>query len=531
MPGPSYQERLPARIGPYTVEDRLGEGGMGTVYLGADDSGRKVAIKVIRSEHAADPMYRARFEAEVAAAQRVRPFCTAPVLDADPHADPPYLVTEFVSGSSLKDAAPLHGADLEALAVGMASALTAIHDAGVVHRDLKPANVLLSPYGPRVIDFGIARGVESTRLTMTGGLVGTPAFMSPEQLNGKDVTAASDVFSWGATLAFAASGAPCFGGDTLPAIIHQIISGEPNLNGLDGTLRSVVEAALAKDAADRPTAQRLLERLVSSAGSQRDGNGQGNGHGNGNGAGPSTQPGRHRATDPGTGPGAGPGTSSFQAGAPLPPPALGSDESAALVERQYRLAAEAGDMAAMYNLGVLLNWRGQTAEAEYWYRRANGAQTYGGQGHAQQPPYGRQPYGGQTHAPQGYAQQAYNQPSYSQHSQHAQPVQRPHGAAYQPAHARPAGGYNQQPAADPYKPVRTNSSAVYALTFGIVGLVTCGLPSIPAIIAGHISWGQMKRNGEKGMGLAATGIALGYVMVALWLLILIGVLADDGSSN
>ncbi|MFB4316869.1 protein kinase [Actinomadura sp. 21ATH] len=523
MPGPSYQERLPARIGPYEVRDRLGEGGMGTVYLGADESGRKVAIKVIRSEHAADPMYRARFEAEVAAAQRVRPFCTAPVLDADPHADPPYLVTEFVAGSSLKDAAPLHGADLEALAVGMASALTAIHDAGVVHRDLKPANVLLSPYGPRVIDFGIARGVESTRLTMTGGLVGTPAFMSPEQLNGKDVTAASDVFSWGATLAFAASGTPCFGGDTLPAVIHQIMSGEPNLSGLDGTLLTVVKAALAKEAADRPTAQRLLERLVSSAGSQHDGNG----------AGPSTEPQRRRDTHPGTGP----GTASFQAGPPLPPPAMGSDESAALVERQYRLAAEAGDMAAMYNLGVLLNWRGQTAEAEYWYRRAAGAQTYGGHGHAQQPPYGRQPFGGQTPAPQGYAQQAYNPPSFAQHSQLSQHPQRPqqpqrsHGPAYQPAHARPAAAYDQRQAADPYKPVRTNSSAVYALTFGIVGLVTCGLPSIPAIIAGHISWGQMKRNGEKGMGLAATGIALGYVMVAFWLLILIGVLTDDGSSN
>ncbi|MFI0356739.1 protein kinase [Actinomadura sp. 9N407] len=495
MPGPSYHEP-PARIGPYTIEKRLGEGGMGTVYLGADSSGRKVAIKVIRSEHAADPMYRARFESEVAAAQRVRPFCTAPVLDADPGADPPYLVTEFVAGSSLQDAAPLRGADLEALAVGMASALTAIHDAGVVHRDLKPANVLLSPYGPRVIDFGIARGVETTRLTVTGGLVGTPSFMSPEQLNGKDVTPASDVFAWGATLAFAASGTPCFGGDTLPAIIHRIMSGEPDLRGLDGTLLTVVRAALAKNATDRPTAQQLLERLISSAGSGQ------------------TQPGAQRPQTQASAQTAAPAPLPHSA-QPLPPPALGSDESAALVERQYRLAAESGDTAAMYNLGVLLNWRGQTAEAEYWYRRAAAAQSYGQQGYGQQS-YTQQPYGQQPYSPQSYGQ-------------------RPPAQQYQAGYARPAVYNHHQPAPQGaqggYKAVRTNSSAVYAFVFGLVGLITCGLPSIPAIVAGHISWHQMRRNGEKGMGMAATGIALGYVMVAVWLLLFIGWATDDGSTS
>ncbi|MES9605485.1 protein kinase, partial [Actinomadura sp. NPDC000929] len=285
---------LPERIGPYRVVDRLGEGGMGTVYAGLDASGRKVALKVIRREYAADRQYRARFEAEVAAAKRVRAFCTAPVLDADPAADPPYLVTEFVNGPSLDDAVAkegaLRGADLEAVAVGIATALTAIHDAGVVHRDLKPANVLLSTFGPRVIDFGIARSLDGTRLTATGGIIGTPAFMAPEQLDGRGASPASDVFAWGATVAFAARGGPCFGGNSLPAVIHQIISGEPELGGLDGTLLKAVQAALAKDPARRPSAQALLDGLISSGVRQPA---------------PSTQhtqhtraPGRHRAETP-----------------------------------------------------------------------------------------------------------------------------------------------------------------------------------------------------------------------------------------
>jgi hypothetical protein len=434
VPGPSNHD-LPARIGPYRVLDRLGEGGMGTVYAGVDDSGRKVAIKVIRKDLAADPRYRARFDSEVAAAQRVRPFCTAPVLDADPRADPPYLVTEFVSGSSLQhvvaQGGPLRGADLEALAVGMASALTAIHDAGIVHRDLKPANVLLSPFGPRVIDFGIARTVDATRLTATGGIVGTPIYMAPEQLNGRDVTPASDVFAWGATVAFAARGAPCFSGNSMPAVLHRIISGEPDLSGLDGTLLAVVRAALAKDPADRPTAQQLLERLISS--------------------GPSSA---RRQT----------------------PPAHGTDGPAALVERQYRQAAEAGDKAAMYNLGVLLSWRGQAAEADYWYRRAAAAQS-----------------------------------RYAPVTTHAYPVHP------QPGHTHQVG--------------RHNSAAVYALTFGLVGLITCGLPSIPAIVAGHIAWNQIRRTGQRGAGMAVTGIALGWVMLAFWLLVAIGMLVDDPATH
>ncbi|MCQ0004839.1 protein kinase [Actinomadura madurae] len=341
MPHPD----LPERIGPYRVVDRLGEGGMGTVYAGLDTSGRKVAIKVIRREFAADRQYRARFQAEVAAAQRVRPFCTAPVLDADPAAEPPYLVTEFVNGPSL-DAnvvkeGPLRGADLEAVAVGIATALTAIHDAGVVHRDLKPANVLLSTFGPRVIDFGIARSLDGTRLTATGGIVGTPAFMAPEQLDGRGATPASDVFAWGATVAFAAKGGPCFGGNSIPAIIHQIVSGEPDLSGLDGTLLGAVRAALAKDPARRPSAQSLLDGLISSGVRQQPDRSRTS----------AREPVRERAQAPSqqsqsaqqasvqpSAQSRGPQTSSI-----VPPPAspLAAGEAEALVERQYRQAAQA----------------------------------------------------------------------------------------------------------------------------------------------------------------------------------------------
>ncbi|MBO2454960.1 protein kinase [Actinomadura barringtoniae] len=471
---------MPARIGPYQVMRRLGEGGMGTVYLGLGDDGRKVAIKVIRREYAADAQYRARFEAEVNAAQRVRPFCTAPVLDADPKADPPYLVTEFVSGASLDAAVRrdgrLSGADLEALAVGMASALTAIHDAGVVHRDLKPANVLLSPYGPRVIDFGIARHTDATRLTATGGIIGTPAFMSPEQLTGTPATAASDVFAWGATVAFAARGATCFTGDSIPAMIHQIMSAEPDLSGLDGVVLQVVREALSKDPKDRPTAQQVLERLVSSSKSA------------------SSRPAPQQTLPPTPQPTPPPTPQPVQQNQPapaqpnqsiLPPPAMSTDDAAALVERQYRQAAEAGDTAAMYNLGVLLSWRGQTAEADYWYQRARGSQPGFAQG--------------------GYNQGAYTQPSYGQQAAFAQPAYTQQGYTAQ-APAQP--GYSH--------------AAIYAVSFGAVGLLTCGISSIPAIVAGHIAWYKISRNKQRGLGLAITGIALGWVMVAFWLLVAFG---------
>ncbi|WP_067793715.1 protein kinase domain-containing protein [Actinomadura formosensis] len=443
---------LPERIGPYRVVNRLGEGGMGTVYSGLDTSGRTVAIKVIRREFAADRQYRARFEAEVAAAQRVRPFCTAPVLDADPGADPPYLVTEFVNGPSLDAAVakdgPLRGADLEAVAVGIATALTAIHDAGVVHRDLKPANVLLSTFGPRVIDFGIARSLGGTRLTATGGIIGTPAFMAPEQLDGRGASPASDVFAWGATVAFAARGGPCFGGNSLPSVIHQIISGEPDLGGLDGALLGAVRAALAKDPAQRPSAQSLLDRLISSGVREQ-------------------APAPHRTPEPST-----------SSTVPPPAPRLAAGEAEALVESQYRQAAQAGDPSAMRNLAMLLNGQGRTAEAESWNRYADAI--------AARPAAYRQPA--------GYP-------------------------------APPAHTVSQYPAAPAKAPV--NSLAIYAVSMGAVGLITCGLPSIPAIIAGHMAWVRLRRSGERGLGLAVTGIALGWIMVAFWALVAFGSLLPN----
>ncbi|KAB2376874.1 protein kinase domain-containing protein [Actinomadura montaniterrae] len=510
---------LPDRIGPYRVADRLGEGGMGTVYVGLDETGRKVAIKVIRREYAADRQYRARFQAEVAAAQRVRPFCTAPVLDADPAADPPYLVTEFVNGPSLDDSVakdgPLRGADLEAVAVGIATALTAIHDAGVVHRDLKPANVLLSTFGPRVIDFGIARSVDGTRLTATGGIVGTPAFMAPEQLDGRGATPASDVFAWGATVAFAARGGPCFGGDSLPAIIHQIVSGEPDLSGLHGTLLGAVEAALAKDPARRPSAQALLDRLISGGaprqapagappaglsktGMSRTGMSPAGAprhaatesgppparHGGLSAAPPPgqalTQPPPHAATPP-------PAHAPTPPPAPAPSPALAAGEADALVERQYRQAAQAGDPSAMRNLAVLLSMQGRTAEAESWQKYADAVA-------ARPAPY-----------PQGTAPGAYGPPTQA-----------------------PAAG----PRPNPYAKPSYNHASIYALTCGLVGLISCGLTSIPAIVAGHIAWARVRRSGQRGLGFAITGISLGWLMVAFWLLVLLGwSLPDDTSSG
>ncbi|MEU5878040.1 protein kinase [Spirillospora sp. NPDC047279] len=489
------QADLPTRIGPYRVMERLGEGGMGIVYLGTDEKGQQVAIKVIRREYAADARFRARFESEVSAAQRVRPFCTAPVLDADPKADPPYLVTEYVSGSSLAAAVDrqgaLRGADLEALAVGMASALTAIHDAGVVHRDLKPANVLLSPYGPRVIDFGIARADDMTRLTATGGIVGTPAFMAPEQLNGKPATPASDVFAWGATVAYAAKGSTCFGGNSVPAMMHAIMSGEPDLRGLQGTVLDVVKAALAKDPAKRPTAQRLLERLVSSASTR---------HTQDQPKPPATEPSlASQAAPPPASSISTPPASSHSTPPPvLPPPAVGTDQAAALVERQYREAAEAGDTAAMYNLGVLLSWRGQTGEADYWYRRAAAGS---GGGHHSQPGYGQSVYGQSA-----FGQSAYGHPTYPSQS-------------YAPSGYTTAPPVPQQP--------RYNHLAIYAMTLGLVGLISCGLTSIPAIVLGHLAWRQIGRTQQRGLGMAATGLALGYLLVAFWLLVAFGASLPD----
>jgi eukaryotic-like serine/threonine-protein kinase len=264
----------PRTIGRYGLTGRLGTGGMGTVYLGrALGGGPPVAVKVVHAELAGDPEFRARFADEVAAARRVAPFCTARVVDADPDARAPYLVTEFVDGVPLNvavsDGGPLDESTLHGVALGVAAALSAVHAAGVVHRDLKPANVLLSLSGPRVIDFGIARALDvARRHTQAGMLVGTPGWMAPEQFRAGTVGPAADVFSWGSLVAYAATGHnPWSHAQSGPSLspteqAHRILYGTPELGTLTGPLRRLVESALAKDPARRPTARQLVDALL-----------------------------------------------------------------------------------------------------------------------------------------------------------------------------------------------------------------------------------------------------------------------------
>jgi predicted Ser/Thr protein kinase len=236
-------------------------GGQGVVYLGQGADGVPVAVKVLRAELASDTRVRERFTKEIAAARRVDPFCIAQVLDASLDDPRPYIVTEYVEGPSLQQAGPRDGAALRRLAVATATALAAIHEAGVVHRDFKPSNVLLGPDGPRVIDFGIARNVESP-LTMTSSIIGTPAYMAPEQFAGDPAGPPADVFAWGSVIAYAATGKPPFGADTFPAIMHRVLQGEPDLGDMPEPLRATVVACLAKDPARRPAMQAVLLRLL-----------------------------------------------------------------------------------------------------------------------------------------------------------------------------------------------------------------------------------------------------------------------------
>ncbi|MFD0597686.1 serine/threonine-protein kinase [Catellatospora coxensis] len=260
----------PRELGGYTLLGRLGEGGMGSVYLARDPQDSLVAVKVIRADLAGEPEFRQRFRSEVERAKQVPPFCTAEVLDADPDHESPYLVVEYVDGPSLSSVVqqrgPLTPANLHGLAIGVATALTAIHGAGVIHRDLKPSNVLLAPGTPKVIDFGIARAVEGQPgNTRTDQLIGTVAYMAPERLDTKSrkaLTPAADVFAWGAVVAFAGTGRVTFAADSMPAVAVRIMTSEPDLEGLTGPLRELVEAALSKDPADRPTARDLLDRLL-----------------------------------------------------------------------------------------------------------------------------------------------------------------------------------------------------------------------------------------------------------------------------
>jgi WD40 repeat protein/predicted Ser/Thr protein kinase len=265
----SVPGQQPSRVGPYQIARRLGAGGMGAVYLGHHHAtGEPAAVKVIRPEYAADAEYRARLRREVAAASRVPRFCTAPVLAADVDAAQPWVAMEYIDGTTLDTALlaqpRLVGTQLEALAVGVAVALRAIHQHGIIHRDLKPSNILLSPLGPRVIDFGIARlDAADTRLTSTGAVVGTPAYMTPEQLRGEPLTTAVDVFAWAGLVTYAATGAPPFGtGEpALPGILYA----QPALGDLAEPLRGLVGTAFAKHPAARPSAAELVDRLSRAA--------------------------------------------------------------------------------------------------------------------------------------------------------------------------------------------------------------------------------------------------------------------------
>jgi Protein kinase domain len=256
----------PERVGPYQLLGRLGAGGMGTVFLGRAGDGPRVAVKVLRPELASDPAFLRMFRHEVAAARRVVGFCTARVLDADISGPLPYLVTEYVEGVRLDRAVAARGrlsaTDLEGLAVGMAAALTAIHGAGVVHRDLKPSNVLLSYFGPKVIDFGIARALDASASTVTGKLMGSPGWMAPEQFTRRPVGAAVDIFVWGSLVAYAGTGRRPFGQGTVVEIVYRLRHESPDLEGLEGRLRELVEGCMAKQPEQRPTAKALLLELL-----------------------------------------------------------------------------------------------------------------------------------------------------------------------------------------------------------------------------------------------------------------------------
>jgi hypothetical protein len=257
----------PRLVGPYRLLSRLGAGGMGTVYLARGERGRLVAVKVIRPDLAADEEFRRRFRQEVAAARRVAPFCTAEVLDADPDAPAPYLVTEYIDGLRLDQAisrgGPLAPSTLTGLAVGVATALTAIHRAGLVHRDLKPSNVLLSLSGPRVIDFGIAQAVaHGSTVKPTSWGFGSAGWMAPEQINGQPIGPAADIFTWGILMAYAGTGHHPFGEGKDIDLAYRTVSAAPDLSGLVAPMRELVAAALAKDPNARPSARDLLLALV-----------------------------------------------------------------------------------------------------------------------------------------------------------------------------------------------------------------------------------------------------------------------------
>ncbi len=264
MPVKPLEPGDPERLGRFELLGRLGEGGQGIVYLGrgTGPGEERVAVKVLRSS--VDAMVLERLARELDAVHQVQPFVTAGVIEASAEGDRRYIVSEFVDGPSLqdrvRDRGPLPEHDLQRLAVGTVTALTAIHGAGVVHRDFKPANVLLGPDGPRVVDFGIARLIDAS--TITSGLIGTPSFIAPEQLAGSRPTSAVDIFAWAVTMIFAATGRLAFGGDSVMAVMMRIMNEVPDVTGVPDSLRPVIIECLDKDPARRPKARDIMLRLV-----------------------------------------------------------------------------------------------------------------------------------------------------------------------------------------------------------------------------------------------------------------------------
>ena len=264
-------EHDPRQVGGFRLQARLGAGGMGRVYLGYSPGGRPVAVKVVHPDLARDPEFMLRFRREVTAAQLVSDAYTAAVVGAGPDDSPPWLATTFVPGPSLADlvtrSGPLPEQAVWRLAGGLAEALQAIHSHGLIHRDLKPGNILIAADGPRVIDFGISRTTEGTVVTATHTTIGTPAYMSPEQAQGHTVGPASDVFSLGSVLAFAAGGAAPFGGGgtEMFAIAYRVVNGEPDLSRVPAGLRPLIDACLAKDPDARPAVGQLMRDVADRA--------------------------------------------------------------------------------------------------------------------------------------------------------------------------------------------------------------------------------------------------------------------------
>jgi predicted Ser/Thr protein kinase len=264
MPPKPLETGDPRTLGRFELLARLGEGGQGIVYLGRGPGPgeERVAVKVLRST--ADASVLERLARELDAIHHVQPFVTASVIEASTDGERRYIVSEFIDGPSLQERVdtrgPLPEGELQRLAVGTATALTAIHGAGVVHRDFKPANVLLGPDGPRVVDFGIARLIDAA--TMTSGIIGTPSYIAPEQLSGARPTSAVDIFAWAVTMFFAATGRPAFGGDTVMAVMHRIMTEQPDISGVPESLIPVIRDCLNKDPSRRPSARDLLLRLV-----------------------------------------------------------------------------------------------------------------------------------------------------------------------------------------------------------------------------------------------------------------------------